>query len=81
MQGSKAVASAISPDDQLLAVISRDGLLRFWDMRSSELMRITEAAVLQATGVSSSGRSCSSWQAARGTERCVCVSGHVDMGP
>ena len=49
--GTKAVASSVSPDDAVLAIISRDGLLRFWDLHSTTLLRITEAAVLQATGV------------------------------
>ena len=50
--GSKAIVSAISPNDQLMAIISRDGLLRFWAMQTRELIRITKATVLQFTGVS-----------------------------
>ena len=49
--GSKAIVSAVSPNDQLMAIISRDGLLRFWAMQTRELLRITKATVLQFTGV------------------------------
>lgn len=58
MPGSKAIVSAISPDDRMLAIISRDGLLRFWDLQTRELVRITKATVLQFTGVCLVMRAC-----------------------